>query len=54
VHTLGEVVSACVSNGLQLQRLTEHPDLNREVDYAVYAQRVAQLPLSYTLVAQRN
>jgi len=54
VHTLGEVVSACVSNGLQLQRLTEHPDLNREVDYAVYAQRAAQLPLSYTLVAQRN
>lgn len=53
VHTLGDVVNACTANGLQLQRLTEHPDLNREAEYALYAQRAAQLPLSYTLVAQR-
>lgn len=54
VHTLGDVVSACVANGLQVQRLTEHPDLNREAEYEVYARRAAQLPLSYTLVAQRT
>ena len=52
VHTLGEIVSACVQNGFQLQSLQEHPHMNREEDYAVYQNRSAQLPLCYTLVAQ--
>lgn len=53
VHTLGDILTACVSQGLQLIQLTEHPDLNRESDYVCYAERPAQLPLSYTLVARR-
>ncbi len=52
VHTLGEIVSACVQSDLQLQRLEEHQHLNREVDYAIYENQKAQLPLCYTLVAQ--
>lgn len=52
VHTLGEIVTACVQSDLRLLRLTEHPHLNREVEYAVYEGRQAQLPLCYTLVAQ--
>jgi SAM-dependent methyltransferase len=52
VHTLGDIVTACVRNGFQLQRLEEHPHLNREEDYAIYENQSAQLPLCYTLVAQ--
>jgi hypothetical protein len=52
VHTLGEIVTACISNGFQLQRLEEHPHSNREEDYAIYENQSAQLPLCYTLVAQ--
>jgi SAM-dependent methyltransferase len=52
LHTLGEIVTACVQNGLSLQHLTEHPHLNREVDYAKYEYQTAQIPMCYTLVAQ--
>lgn len=52
VHTLGEIVTACVQNGLRLHRLQEHPHLSREVDYAMYENQAAQIPLSYTLVAE--
>ncbi len=52
VHTLGEIVTECVQNGLRLQQLTEHPHLNREVDYAKYENQAAQMPLCYTMVAQ--
>lgn len=52
VHTLGEIVTACVQCGLSLQHLKEHPHLNREVDYAMYENQTAQIPLCYTLVAQ--
>ena len=52
VHTLGEIVTACASNGFQIQRLEEHPHLNREEEYAIYENQPAQLPLCYTLVAQ--
>lgn len=52
VHTLGEIVTACVQSGLRLRRLEEHPHLNREVDFAVYENQPAQMPLCYTLVAE--
>lgn len=54
VHTLGEVVTACVQSGFQLQRLQEHPHLNREVDYAIYENQKGQIPLCYTLVAEAS
>lgn len=52
VHTLGEIVTACVQSGFRLQRLQEHPHLNREVDYAIDENQPAQMPLCYTLVAE--
>lgn len=52
LHTLGDIVTACVQSGFQLQRLEEHPHLNREEDYAIYENQPAQLPLCYTLVAK--
>jgi SAM-dependent methyltransferase len=52
VHTLGEIVTACAQNGMQLQRLEEHPHHNREVDYDIFENQPAQMPLSYTLVAR--
>jgi SAM-dependent methyltransferase len=54
VHTLGEIVTACVNNGFQIQRLEEHPHLNREEDYAIYENQSAQLPLCYTLVVRAD
>ena len=52
VHAMGEIVTACVQNGMQLHRLEEHAHHNREVDYDIYEYQSAQMPLSYTLVAQ--
>lgn len=53
IHTLGAIVTACLQAGLALQRLEEHPRSNREVDYDRYQDQQAQLPMSFTLVAQR-
>ncbi|WP_027854528.1 class I SAM-dependent methyltransferase [Marinobacterium litorale] len=52
VHTLGDIVTACVGNGFQIQRLEEHAHSNREEEYAIYENQSGQLPLCYTLVAQ--
>ena len=52
VHTLADIVTACVQSGMVLQRLQEHPHLNREADYSVYENQPAQMPLCYTLVAK--
>jgi SAM-dependent methyltransferase len=52
VHTLGEIVTACVQSDFRLLRLTEHPHLNREEEYAIYERQDAQLPLCYTLIAE--
>lgn len=54
IHTLGEIVTACVQAGLQIERLTEHPHCNREVEYEQYQGQAAQLPLCYTLVARKS
>jgi hypothetical protein len=51
-HTFREIVTAWVSNEFQIQRLEEHPHLNREEDYAIYENQAAHLPLGYTLVVQ--
>lgn len=52
VHTLGEIVTACVESDFRLVRLTEHPHLNREADYKIYENCDAQLPLCYTLIVE--
>ena len=52
-HTMGEIVSGCVRAGLQIVELVAYPHSNREVDYDIYLDNDAQLPLCYTLVATR-
>lgn len=51
IHTLGEIVSACAAAGLTVARLTEHWHSNRETDYDIYQNQRAQIPMSFTLVA---
>jgi SAM-dependent methyltransferase len=53
-HTMGEIVTGCVEAGLQIRELTEYPRSNREPDYDVYVGQDAQLPLCYTLVAEKT
>ncbi|MEM8595393.1 MAG: methyltransferase domain-containing protein [Pseudomonadota bacterium] len=53
VHTMGEIVTACIAAGFVLERLEEHRHSNREPDYDKYEGQEAQLPLCYTLVARR-
>ena len=52
-HGLGEIVTACVEAGLAIERLTEHPHSNREVDYDIYEGQEEQIPMSYTLVTRK-
>jgi len=54
VHSMGDILTACVGAGLVLERLTEHPHSNREVDYDQYERREPQLPLCFTLVARKR
>lgn len=53
IHTLGEIVTACIQAGLKLVELTEYPHSIREPEYDIYAGRSAQVPMSYSLVASR-
>ncbi|MEQ8481854.1 MAG: class I SAM-dependent methyltransferase [Hoeflea sp.] len=53
-HTMGEIVTGCVEAGLQIRQLTEYPHSNREPDYDVYVGQEAQLPLCYTMVAEKT
>lgn len=53
VHTLGDVISACLERGLSLVQFAESPlNISSEV-YDVYQDREAQLPLSYSLTARK-
>lgn len=53
IHPLGDIVTACVGAGLGLVSLKEYPQSIREPEYDIYADRAAQLPMSYSLVARR-
>lgn len=53
-HTMGEIISGCVKAGMQIAELVEYPHSNREIDYDVYVGNVAQMPLCYTLVAEKS
>ncbi|WP_371226727.1 class I SAM-dependent methyltransferase [Roseovarius sp. 2305UL8-3] len=54
LHNMGDVVTSCVQAGLVIESLTEYPHSNREVAYDKYEGQDAQLPLCYTLVAQKG
>jgi SAM-dependent methyltransferase len=52
-HPMGAIITAIAQAGLRVERLTEHAHSNREVDFDIYQNQPAQLPLSYTLIARR-
>ncbi len=53
VHRLSDIVMACLQAGLTLEQLREYPhNVNAEA-FAIYEDREAQLPLSFSLVARK-
>tara|TARA_R100000365_G_C2732570_1_gene62543 strand:- start:338 stop:1174 length:837 start_codon:yes stop_codon:yes gene_type:complete len=53
-HTMGEIVSAAIAVGLMLERFNEYPHSNREVEFDIYEDRKAQIPMCYTLVLRKE
>lgn len=54
VHTLGSVVSGAIAAQLQIGHLQEYPHSNREDLYDQYEHQAAQLPLCFTLTANKR
>ncbi|MFJ4348267.1 class I SAM-dependent methyltransferase [Pseudomonas sp. NPDC089401] len=54
IHRLGDVLTGIINAGLQLRAFTEYPHSNREDLYDVYVQGVAQIPMCYTLLAEKR
>ncbi|MBB3993332.1 SAM-dependent methyltransferase [Sulfitobacter undariae] len=53
-HTLGVIVQSALDAGLALTALHEYPHSIREVDYDIYKDRDAQIPMSYLLRAVKT
>ena len=53
-HPMGAIVTGIAQAGLRIEGLTEYPHSNREPDYDKYQNRAAQLPLCYSLIAQKT
>ncbi len=53
IHSLGEIVTSCIEAGLAIVELREYEHTIREPEYDIYEGRVAQIPMSYCLVAQK-
>lgn len=53
-HTMGDIVTAAIGAGLALDRLTEYPHSNREVEYDIYEGRNAQVPMCFEMVLTKN
>ncbi len=54
IHTLGSIVQASLDAGLALTRLQEFPHSIREVDYDIYENQDAQVPMSFLLQAVKT
>ena len=53
VHPLGDVISACLDRGFALEHLREYPHNVSSDNFAIYENRPAQFPLSYSLIARK-
>ncbi|WP_176506924.1 MULTISPECIES: class I SAM-dependent methyltransferase [Pseudomonas] len=54
LHPLSEVLMSVAGAGLSLRAFDEYPHSNREEVYDVYEQGAAQIPMCYTLVAEKR
>lgn len=53
MHPLGDVVTACLEQGFVLEHLREYPHNVSSDNFAIYENRDAQFPLSYSLIARK-
>ena len=53
VHTLSAVISGCLKSGFTLEEFREYDDNISSVEWDVFEEQEAQLPLSYILVATK-
>lgn len=51
IHKMSDIITGMISAGLTITGFEEHAHSNREVDYAIYENRSAQLPMCFTLTA---
>jgi SAM-dependent methyltransferase len=54
VHRLSDIFTAVLEAGLQIVHFREYEHCNREETYSVYEGQSAQLPMCYTLAAQKR
>ena len=54
VHTLGDIVTACLEHGLIIDSFQEFPHNISSAEYDIYNNRPAQLPQSFTLTARKS
>jgi SAM-dependent methyltransferase len=53
VHRIGQILNALIGAGFVLRRMDEYPHSNREAEYDLYEGQEAQLPMCYTLLADK-
>ena len=53
VHTLGDIFSACLDQGLTIEHYKEYPYNISSTDFDIYNDQSAQLPQCYMLVARK-
>ncbi|MDN4547608.1 bifunctional 2-polyprenyl-6-hydroxyphenol methylase/3-demethylubiquinol 3-O-methyltransferase UbiG [Pseudomonas sp. C32] len=54
VHTLGDLFSAAIAAGLQINHFKEYPHSNREERYDRYERQEAQMPMCFTWVVVKG
>ncbi|MGI9485585.1 MAG: class I SAM-dependent methyltransferase [Geminicoccaceae bacterium] len=54
VHTLGNIFSACLDQGLMIEHYREYPHNISSTDFDIYNDQPAQLPQCYMLVARKS
>lgn len=52
-YSIGTILNACMAANLSLTDFQEYPHSNREVDFDIYQNQTAQLPMCYSLIAQK-
>lgn len=54
VHTLGDLLTACLERGLAVEHVREYPHNISSAEFEIYDGQEAQLPQCYTLVARKG
>lgn len=52
-HTLAAIFGGCLAADLSIADFQEYPHSNREVDFDIYCDQPAQLPMCFSLIARK-